>query len=99
MYGKEMFPDLPAWDSGISAARVLAERGGFVAMLTAIGATPVPLAFLQRGDLVVAEDGRGIYVSLGHTIVGSHPDEGVWERPAHLILSEDDVTVLRPPHG
>lgn len=97
MFGREVLPSLPAWESALQATRVQAAHGPMGIILAAAGADVVPLAFMRAGDIVVHEDpeeaaGReAAFVCLdGRHCIGSTKD-GV--RQFRIELAAEDCVV------
>ncbi len=58
-----------AYDSEFGAARMLVEHGGMESLLREAFGEPKPAAFAQRGDVVLADFGRGPQPSI---CIGAH---------------------------
>jgi hypothetical protein len=59
MTGIDYRPQFPAYRTLEEGVAVLEERGGPVAMLTALFGEPKHVAFAQRGDIVICDLGEG----------------------------------------
>ena len=68
------------YDSAFSAARQIAQRGGFRAMISGLLGAEIPLAMAQRGDVVMIEqDGQyALAICDGARLAAAGPDGLVW---------------------
>lgn len=84
MFGAEVVPQLPRWDSATAALRVLREYGPPGKILLDAGAELTTLPFMRAGDIVVADSpeedsgGVGLFVVLDGTAVLGSWRTGVW---------------------
>jgi len=96
-------PRLVLWPTKFAALRARVTQPTLLPdRLAALGAAPVPLGFLQAGDLLVppaaaAEEEPAVLVSLGATVLSTHPDTGVGRVPARHLWP--GTVPWRLPHG
>lgn len=92
MFDPSPLADVPAYATLAEAVRALQVVGDVVAYLEARGATAVPVAFAQAGDVVLlpGDDGDGL-PRLGIVVDGraklltSHPEHGVEVVPLRVL--------------
>jgi len=96
-------PRLLRWPTKFAALRAQrAQPTLLVDRLTQLGAAPVPLGFLQAGDLcvppaAVADEEPAVLVALGATVLTTHPTTGVATFPARWLWP--GTVPWRLPHG
>ena len=85
VYGADLFDDVPAWTDRDGAEQAQQATGGVRALMLAMGARMLPLAYAQTGDVVVGptEDGFPFAgVVIDRRVFTASPDAGVF---AHAL--------------
>jgi len=102
MYGVDVFPQVDRWKSLRKAVRVLHDVGSICDLFGAHGATSVPIAYAQSGDILCApgldgDDLPRLGVMVNGWVIFSQKKHGVLFSGPELV--EDGTEVWRMPNG
>jgi len=102
MYGRDLWPDVPRWDTLRAAVQIQGTTGGVAAQLALLGAVEVEYGYVQQGDVILLPCAEGdsipsVGIRVSDRWLGSE-DGGVVTLGRWEPLPEGS-TLLRMPHG